>query len=178
MNVEAPTAASLMQSPYRSWRILVVDDDENARYLDGIKLSRAGYTVDTAADGEEAWKLLLSIRYDLLLSDHNMPRLCGLDLVARMRAAGMTLPIIINSGCLGLGEASNHPRLDLAAVLHKPFEFTEVLDAVKRILPLPPDWEEATVPNGRAARSSLGPQGFARLVPAPVPRAGLTTGST
>jgi len=151
MNVEAPAAAILVRSPYRSWRILVVDDDENARYLDCAMLSHAGYTVDTAADGEEAWKMLLSIPYDLLLSDHNMPRLCGLALVARMRAAGMALPVIINSGCLELGEASNYLGLDLAAILHKPFEFTEVLDAVKRILPLPPDREEATLHKGRAA---------------------------
>jgi CheY-like chemotaxis protein len=174
MNVEAPAAAILVRSPYRSWRILVVDDDENARYLDCMMLSRDGYTVDTAADGEEAWKMLLSSPYDLLLSDHNMPRLCGLDLVARMRAAGMTLPIIINSGCVGL-EPSNHPGLDLAAVLHKPFEFTEVLDAVKRIVPLPPDREEATLHNGGSARSNLVPARFVKLVPAPVQPSGLTT---
>jgi len=135
MNAEALSAETLLRGPCRGRRILVVDDDEDARHLDCMMLTRAGYTVDTAADGEEAWKMLLSVPYDLLLSDHNMPRLCGLDLVARMRAAGMTLPIIINSGCLDLGEVSSHSRLELAAVLHKPFEFTEVLDAVKHVLP-------------------------------------------
>jgi len=135
MNAQALSAKTLVSDPDRCRRILVVDDDEDERHIDCMMLSRAGYTVDTAADGEEAWKMLLSVSYDLLLSDHNMPRLCGLDLVERMRAAGMTLPIIINSGCLDLGKASSHSRLELAAVLHKPFEFTEVLDAVKHILP-------------------------------------------
>ena len=170
MNIEAPTAATLV-----GWRILVVDDDEDTRYLASTMLSTAGYTVDTAADGEEAWQMLISFPYDLLLSDHNMPRLCGLDLVARIRAAGMTLPIIINSGWLGLEETSNHSRLDLAAVLHKPFEFTEVLDAVKRILLLPPPQEQETVRNGQLAMSNADPLRFVRHVPAPVQPAGLST---
>jgi len=137
MNVEVPTAGNSILGLSLGRRILLVDDDEDTRYLEGIMLSSAGYTVDTAADGEEAWKMLLSFPYDLLLSDHNMPRLCGLDLVERIRAAGMSLPIIINSGRLDLGEASNHHHLDLAMILHKQFGFAEVLDAVKRILPLP-----------------------------------------
>ena len=148
MNLEPPVADTHLPSSYRSRRILVVDDDETARYLDRLMLLRAGYVVDTAADGEEAWKMLLSAAYGLLLSDHNMPLLCGLDLAKRIRASGFTIPIIINSGCLGLGEASNHAPLNLAAVFHKPFDFTEVLDTVKRILPLPPDGVEEAVHNG------------------------------
>jgi len=175
MNVEAPTAATRVRGLYRGRRILLVDDDEDTRYLHCMMLSRAGYTVDTAADGEEAWKMLLSSSYDLLLSDHNMPRLCGLDLVGRMRGAGMTLPIIINSGCLGLGEASNHPRLNLAAVLHKPFKFTEVLDAVKLIVPLPPDPEEEAVHEGHVAASEVNPLRLACPVPASARPGGLTT---
>ena len=66
---------TLVSDPDRCRRILVVDDDEDERHIDCMMLSRAGYTVDTAADGEEAWKMLLSVSYDLLLSDHNMPRL-------------------------------------------------------------------------------------------------------
>jgi DNA-binding NtrC family response regulator len=175
MNVEARTAPTLVRSPYQGCRILVVDDDEDARYLDCMMLSRAGYVVAAAADGEEAWNMVLSNSYDLLLSDHNMPGLCGLDLVARMRAIGMTLPIIINSGCLGLGEASEHPDLDLAVVLHKPFDLTEVLDTVKRILPLSP---QQTVRTAQPAASNLVPRRFAGLVPAPAHPSGLTNGFT
>jgi len=170
MNGEGP-GVTRVRSLYQGKRILVVDDDEDARYFDCIMLSRAGYIVDTATDGEEAWKMLLSNSYDLLLSDHNMPRLCGLDLVRRIRAAGMTLPIIINSGFLGLGETSNHARLELAAILHKPFEFAEVLDAVKRVLPLPQNAVES-VYNKRVAISKVVPLQFASSVPAPARPAG------
>jgi len=175
MNVEAQTAPTEVRVPFFGRRILVVDDDEDVRYLHSMMLSRAGYIVDTAADGEEAWKMLLSTPYDLLLTDHNMPLLCGLDLVARMRAARMSLPIIINSGCLNLGDASNHHHLDLAAILHKPFEFSDVLKVVKRILPIPPDKEEEeAVQNGPAAASKVIPLRL-QLVTVPVPPPGVAT---
>jgi len=157
MNVEAPMAATVVRGPdapvepplsdpSREWRILAVDDDEDTQFLYARVLARAGYNVTAVADGEEAWTALLTARFDLLLADHNMPRLCGLDLVARMRAAGMTLPVIINSGCLDLREAAAYPHLGLAAVLHKS-HFTELIDAVRHILPLPPGAEDATVRN-------------------------------
>jgi DNA-binding response OmpR family regulator len=155
MNVKAPTTARVVRSPdapvepRRSEpireRILAVDDDEATQFLNGRVLARAGYDVTVAADGEEAWTALLTERFDLLLADHNMPRLCGLDLVARMRAAGMTVPVIISSGCLELGEARAYPHLDLAAVLQKSFHSIELLDAVRHILPLPPGAEDGTV---------------------------------
>src|SRR5882724_45479 len=156
MKVEAPTAATVMRGPdapvepplsdpSREWRILAVDDDEDTQFLYARVLARAGYNVTAVADGEEAWTALLTERFDLLLADQNMPRLCGLDLVARMRAAGMTLPVIINSGCLDLREAAAYPHLGLAAVLHKSFRFTELLNTVRHILPLPSAAEDTTV---------------------------------
>src|SRR5437870_4252624 len=84
----------------REWKVLVAEDDESTRYLLCRFLERAGYRVEAAADGEEAWNALLVSHYDLLLSDHNMPRLRGLDLVARLRAAGLNLPVIIDSASL------------------------------------------------------------------------------
>jgi len=158
MNFKAPTVPTGLRGqdapveprrsvPSQKWRILAVDDDENARFLHSRVLARAGYDVTTVADGEEAWAALLTERYDLLLADHNMPRLCGLDLVARMRDAGMTLPVIINSGCLDLSEAAACQHLGLAAVLLKSFPFTQLIDAVRQILPLPRDVEGAIVRN-------------------------------
>ena len=73
--------------PARPPRILVVDEDAGLRHLGCACLSNDGYNVDTAADGEAAWAALCSSSYDLLLTGQVMPRLRGLDLVARMRAA-------------------------------------------------------------------------------------------
>lgn len=129
IRISAPTG------PSRVRRILVVDDDEDSRDLENLVLTRAGYVVDAAADGEEAWQALASTHYDLLLTDHKMPRLCGLDLVARMRACGITVPVIVNSAWPGLGEAAEHSNLCLAAILHKPSDFKEIESAVRRVFP-------------------------------------------
>jgi len=158
MNVEAPMAAIVVRGPdapvepplsdpSREWRILAVDDDEDTQFLYARVLARAGYNVTAVADGEEAWTALITERFDLLLADQNMPRLCGLDLVVRMRDAGMTLPVIINSGCLDLSEAAACQHLGLAAVFLKSFFFTQLIDAVRQILPLPRDVEGAILRN-------------------------------
>ena len=157
MNVKAPYAAvePWRSGPPRAWRILCVDDDEDTQFLHARVLARAGYNVMAAADGEEAWAALRTRRFDLLITDQNMPRLCGLDLVARMRAAGMTLPVIINSGRPDLGEARAYPHLDLTAVLHKSFDFVELMHMVRQILPLPRAAEDGTVGNLPAAAANV-----------------------
>ena len=96
MNAQAPIAAIVARGPdtpieprqsgpSRQWRILAVDDDEDTQFLQARVLVSAGYNVTAVADGEEAWAALLTRRFDLLLADHNMPRLCGLDLFERAR---------------------------------------------------------------------------------------------
>ena len=65
-------------------RILVVDDDSDIRFLNAEVLKQSGYEADTAEDGEAAWKTLHAVSYDassydLLITDHDMPRLTGLD---------------------------------------------------------------------------------------------------
>jgi CheY-like chemotaxis protein len=122
----------------RLWqRILVVDDDEDSRYVTSVLLAHAGYLVDGAADGEEAWEALLTTSYDLLVTDHNMPRLSGLDLVARLRAAGMSLPVILHSGWPGLGGEADYLSLRLTAVIRKSTNFAELRNAVNCILSMP-----------------------------------------
>ncbi len=114
--------------------LLVVDDDENARDLQKILLHTAGYVVDTAADGEEAWKMLRAKPYDLLLTDQKLPGITGLELVGRLRAAEMALPAIINSGWPDMGKVSDYPNLALSAILDKPVNFAKVLVAVREAL--------------------------------------------
>src|SRR5262245_52804125 len=82
----------------RPWRILVVDDDEGNRFLSTLMLTRVGCVVETAGDGETGWEKLVCGGFDLLVTDLEMPRLSGLELVRRLRGAGMTLPVIVVSG--------------------------------------------------------------------------------
>ena len=65
--------------------IVVADDSFTTRTLEKNILEAAGYRVRVAADGMEAWTLLQSEHADLLVSDINMPRMDGFELVTRLR---------------------------------------------------------------------------------------------
>ena len=126
----APTPGRRNPSP----RILVVDDANYIRQLMASFLTRFGYQVDTAEDGAAGWNALQANHYDLLLTDNNMPRLSGLDLIKRLRFARMNLPVILVSGAMSTDELDQNPALQLAATLPKPFSPDELLETVKAAL--------------------------------------------
>jgi DNA-binding response OmpR family regulator len=115
-------------------RILLVDDDVYILELNTGVLIRSGYDVDTAADGADAWKALHEIHYDLLISDHKMPRVTGLELIKKLRSEEMTLPVILMSGTMPTEELKRQPWLQINATLRKPFTVAELLNAVNNIL--------------------------------------------
>jgi DNA-binding response OmpR family regulator len=115
-------------------RILIVEDDTAIRETSAAMLIRFGYRVDAAEDGAAGWKALHAKHYDLLITDNNMPKICGIELVEKLRAVGMTLPVILASGAMPTQELKRHPWLKLAATLLKPFGCDELLGAVKKVL--------------------------------------------
>lgn len=78
-------------------RILVIDDSHVVRSFHTNVLKTAGFKTDGAADGVEALEKSLSNRYDLILSDINMPNMDGLTFIRRYRDVGQETPIIILS---------------------------------------------------------------------------------
>src|SRR5579872_1700863 len=76
-------------------RILVVEDDGNIRQLNTAVLTQSGYHVDAAKDGAEAWDTLQIKRYDLLVTDNEMPKVTGIELLKRLHAAQMPLTAIM-----------------------------------------------------------------------------------
>jgi CheY-like chemotaxis protein len=125
---ERPTGAE--QRP----RILYVDDEYPLRRLCEVVLVRAGYDVDTAADGMEAWEALQHLQYHLLITDYDMPRLTGLQLATRARNAGMRLPIVLSSGSPEALHSAVGSRLGFAACLPKPFGIQALMKAVEQSL--------------------------------------------
>lgn len=69
----------------RSRRILVVDDSLTVRELQRKLLTERGYQVDLAVDGMDGWNAVRSGAYDLLISDVDMPRMDGIELVGQVR---------------------------------------------------------------------------------------------
>jgi DNA-binding response OmpR family regulator len=136
--LENPRAATVVAPTrdltYPSQRILVVEDNVAIRELNAQVLAGSGYQVDGAEDGAAGWEVLQANHFDLLITDHDMPRMSGVELVKRARSARMTLPIILATGILPEEELERHPWLQLAATLLRPFSSGQLLDTVKRVL--------------------------------------------
>jgi two-component system response regulator ChvI len=112
-------------------RIAVVDDEANIRDTVGFALEREGYSVDTYADGVEAWERLERDLPDLLILDILMPRMDGLDLCRRVRGVSLTVPLIFLTS--RDEEFDRVLGLELGAddYLCKPFSMRELLARVR-----------------------------------------------
>jgi two-component system sensor histidine kinase and response regulator WspE len=79
--------------------VLVVDDSMTVRELERKILVSAGYQVTTAIDGIDGWNTLKSKKFDLIISDIDMPRLNGIELVTRIKQDPLSnsVPVIIVS---------------------------------------------------------------------------------
>ena len=115
-------------------RILVVDDESCIRRLNAELLMRAGYHVDTAGDGADAWRALGAERYNLLITDNNMPMVTGVELIKKVRDARMELPVIMATASLPEEEFARYPWIRPDAMLLKPYSIAEMLRAVKEVL--------------------------------------------
>jgi PAS domain S-box-containing protein len=135
-NVEAPgvsgVTAGIREAPH-GLRILLVDD--NVFVADTINhlLMRAGHRVTYAQNGEEAWTLCREgdDKFDLIVTDQNMPVLTGLELVRRLRNAGLMLPVILVSGHMATALVDDLVALGVNHVLAKPFTQKELLVVVE-----------------------------------------------
>lgn len=115
-------------------RILLAEDDVSIRQLNTNLLRRVGYRVDDCEDGAAAWDLVRAHQYDLLITDHQMPRVTGMELVEKLRSASITLPVILLSGALPAEELNQKPWLQIGAAINKPYTVDELLGMVKKVL--------------------------------------------
>ena len=123
--------------PYQTgppYRILVVEDDFSIRYFNTEVLMGSGYKVDAAEDGGAAWQALNTDWYDLLVTDHNMPKVSGIELLKKLRAARMSIPVILVSGDMPTEELNRHPWLQIEAKLLKPYTAEALLGTVAAVL--------------------------------------------
>jgi two-component system response regulator MprA len=115
-------------------RILVVDDDRSVRESLRRSLAFNGYQVELANDGQAALDAVLSQRPDAMVLDVMMPRLDGLEVCRRMRAAGDELPILVLTARDAVSDRV--AGLDAGAddYLPKPFALEELLARLRALL--------------------------------------------
>lgn len=86
----------------KTLRILYVDDVPELRDITRISLGREGHLVDCASDGDEALEKIAAQpdSYDVLITDHHMPRMDGLSLVKQLRTLPFPGKIVVFSSAL------------------------------------------------------------------------------
>lgn len=112
-------------------RVLLVEDDVETCLLLVRAMSHVGYSVRTAADGQEALDSMAHERPQLVVIDLWMPRMSGVTLINQLRRHEATLPII------AISASAPTPDLSEVPFLQKPFAIAHFLDTVGRLLPLP-----------------------------------------
>ena len=123
--------------PTRRLNVLVVEDSPPMRKMIVFALSRVkGLTVNEADDGVDALRKLAQTRYDLIVTDINMPILDGLKLVKRLRADGayMRVPIIIITTEGSTEDRQRAMALGANAYITKPIQAPQVIAKVKELL--------------------------------------------
>jgi DNA-binding response OmpR family regulator len=127
-------------------RILVVDDDNDARQLSVDVLTGSGYDVDAAKDGADGWEAIQAKGYDLVITDNKMPRMTGIEMIEKLRSACIISRIIMATGNLPVFELACKPWLRPNATLQRPFSNDELLATVKKVLRPDEGYREAFLP--------------------------------
>ncbi|CAM3230168.1 Virulence transcriptional regulatory protein PhoP [Methylobacterium mesophilicum] len=115
-------------------RVLVVEDEP--RIAADVKhgLEHAGYVVDVVADGEAAWFRAETEPYDAMVLDLGLPRLDGLGVLRRLRAAEVALPVLILTARDGWRERVEGIDAGADDYLVKPFRMEELNARLRAIL--------------------------------------------
>jgi len=114
-------------------RILLIEDDELLG--DGVRagLAQHGHTVDWARDGEEALAALAATPHDAVVLDLGLPKVSGLDLLARMRGVGTRTPVLILTARDTVGDRVRGLDGGADDYLVKPFDMAELLARLRAL---------------------------------------------
>lgn len=115
-------------------KILIVDDEPLIRDALAFKLTKDGYEVDTAEDGEKAIQKIESEEYHIIISDIMMPFISGFELVKILKERGTDAPVLMLTSLNS--ETAVLKAFDLGAddFMTKPFSPNELSVRIKKLL--------------------------------------------
>jgi chemosensory pili system protein ChpA (sensor histidine kinase/response regulator) len=120
----------------RGTAVLLVDDSLSVRKVLARRLARLGFEVTTAQDGEEALELLREGRFDALVTDLEMPRLNGYELIetVRRRPATRDLPVVVITTRAGREHGELAHRLGADRYLTKPVDHDTLAETLRALV--------------------------------------------
>ena len=122
MTTPATTTTSSSVPAKRTLRILYAEDVRQLRDLLTIVLTKEGHSVECVVDGLQALEKITAAptNYDLLITDHHMPNMNGLDLVTHLRALSFPGKIVVFSSELSPAVSFAYRQMKVDYVLPKP----------------------------------------------------------
>jgi DNA-binding response OmpR family regulator len=129
-------------------RILICDDEPHIALAVGMKFRNAGFQVQTARNGQEAWEAILQSPPDVLITDCTMPRMDGLELCRKVRkTAGLhDLPIfLLTARGLELDSFVVSDELGVTKLILKPFSPHDLFHGVQEALRQKPETAESSI---------------------------------
>lgn len=119
-------------SSARPLRILCADDNAMLGDMVLCLFSRAGYWVEHVENGLDAWEKISAdiSNFDVVLTDHQMPGLTGLELVELLRQANFPGRIVVHTSALSSAESDRYRALGVAEIVIKSARADQLLSAV------------------------------------------------
>jgi len=119
-----------------SGTVLLVEDEYQIRFIAKIMLQRSGFTVLEAVNGKEALELYHknSAEIRVVLTDMGMPVMDGYALLPALKQFNPGLPIIISSGFGDADVISRIGRDNIAGIISKPYNFSQLMEILKMVL--------------------------------------------
>jgi len=114
-------------------RVLIAEDDEDARNLLIVVLEKAGYSVYVALDGRHALEEIKKRRFDVVVTDHHMPKMNGYELVLLGRLVRPDIPMILLSG-EDTRLAEKAKQGGAYGYLRKPYDASELLGLMRHAI--------------------------------------------
>ena len=132
-------------------RVLVVEDEAALRETMKTRLTEAGFTVDVAQDGEEGLFAGREYPLDVAIVDLGLPKLAGLEVIRRLRAAGKAFPILILTARDNWQDKVEGLQAGADDYVAKPFHFEEVLARLQALLRRAGGWASPELKCGSVA---------------------------
>ena len=112
-------------------KVLVADDEELIRLSIFRYLTSSGYAVDTACNGKELIRLLEKEKFDIVVTDFEMPELNAIDVLVKIREMGIRLPVIVISAYFSDRTIEESLSKGAFKCINKPFHMGDMLNVVK-----------------------------------------------
>jgi len=135
MNRSKETSHSAELNGGKLLRVLCAEDDDHIAPMLQCALESAGHVVERAVDGQAALERIAADLdyFDVLVTDHQMPRLSGRGLVEKLRDTAFAGKIIVHSSSLREFDAAAYRALAVDHIFTKPVQLAELLRMVERI---------------------------------------------